>query len=262
MSLRTLLVGLGLVGLLGAAASADTIIGRYTDNVWFVNVDANAGFTGAGSDPILDYADSQNSVSGSGFFGTAAIASATTTATPTTGALKDKAQGTSTLELDLGSPIGAIPNDELHFSFSGTVSAQSATNSAGNPADAVFTGQAMAFMALRSTGTIPHGTVLGHVDLPALRSLGANETLLGLQVQENSTQILALTAGDPATSIDLKAFNTYRIILNYEARAPYGTDPSFGFSYDAGLAPIPEPATLALVALGGLAMLARRRKKN
>jgi hypothetical protein len=74
-----------------------------------------------------------------------------------------------------------------------------------------------------------------------------------------SPDVLTMNAGDPNATAPLYADAAYLITLDYMAKAPFGTDPPFTLGYLVGVNS-PEPATLSLLAVGGLGALLRRKR--
>jgi hypothetical protein len=177
---------------------------------------------------------------------------------------KDKAEVTCTSIFDYGAPVGPAANDQIAFEVAGTVSAFDARNIAVNPAAAVATAKGkVKFFLDAAYGGVAPGTVVGYLDFPALRSLLPYEELLTIHVTQESSlalppDVLTMNAGDPSATAPLYAGAAYLITLDYMAKAPFGTDPPFSVGYTVGVN-TPEPATLSLLALGGLALLRRRR---
>jgi hypothetical protein len=177
---------------------------------------------------------------------------------------KDKAEVTCTAIFDYGVPVGLGASDQIAFDVAGTVSAVDARNIAGNPAAAVATakGKVKFFLDAKYGGVAP-GTMVGYLSFPALRNLFPYEELLTVHVTQEglpaiSPDVLTMNAGDPSATAPLYADAAYLITLDYMAKAPSGTDPPFSIGYLVGVNS-PEPATLSLLAMGGLVALRRRR---
>jgi hypothetical protein len=232
-----------------------------------VEAKVTAGFDGPGSG-AADFASivappvTTNPLAGFHFPTTAF----TSTPPASSSAPKDKAEVGCTAIFDYGAPVGPGANDQIAFEVAGTVSALDAKNLAGNPADAVALahGSVMFFLDASYGGVAP-GTVVGYLSFPALRNLLPNEELLTVHVTQESLlaispDVLTINAGDPNATAPLYAEAQYLITLDYKAKAPFGTDPPFSVGYTVGVN-TPEPATLSLLALGGLAVLRRRGRK-
>ena len=71
--------------------------------------------------------------------------------------------------------------------------------------------------------------------------------------------IFTMHPGSGSAELNLLSDWVYILEFNYAFEVPHGVDPDFTMDYGIDLVPIPEPATLSLLALGGLAILRRRK---
>jgi hypothetical protein len=91
----------------------------------------------------------------------------------------------------------------------------------------------------------------------------------GVAVQLEDSTGTALSSASLPTSIDLSAYTSARFIISFEdwdvVADPWGDDAVFAKASGAldtmTFTPVPEPATMTLLALGGLAVLRKRRKQ-
>ena len=248
-------------------AAQASVIQTFAPNKARVEASVTAGFDGPGSGAL----DFSNFVAPPvmadppGFhFPTTAFIS---TPPASSSALTDKAEVGCTAIFDYGAPIGLGADDQIAFEVAGTVCALGARNLAGNPADAVALahGSVMFFLDAKYGRVVP-GTVVGYLSFPALRNLLPNEESLTVHVTQVSElaispDVLTMNPGDPSATAPLYAQAQYLITLDYKAKAPFGTDPPFSIGYAVGVN-TPEPATLSLLALGGLALLKRKHPGN
>lgn len=256
------------IGAIVAPSRAASVVGLHSANGAFLSAQVTSGFDGLGSVSGLDFDSDGMNANVPPPFGPPSppiTATAANTQLPFSSVTsKDIADVTSTVSFDFGAPFGLGPaNDTFGFTVAGTVSAVTAMNSAGNEASAYALVDSSLGLFVDDF-LFPAGTLVGTLELPAVRDLLAHEARLEINVMKNSAIIATLPAGSPAVSIDLFVGNFYQISLSYKASTPFGTDPPFSLDYIGTINPvIPEPVTALApgLMLGGL-LLRRRRSRD
>lgn len=257
-----------IVSLVVACAAvpgrADSMLSTDSANGGLLHSSLLLGFNGDGSVSGVDYTQTESfGLIQTDGFGISPATVSNSVAPASSTVAKDTASGTITTDFIYGAPFGAASSDTLLFSFSGTVSAVDAHNSALAPAAAFVSATgSLSFIIDRSGLTT--GDPAGLLVLPALRPLAPTESRIELQVVETAppsfftTTALDLIAGDPATSLTLHAGSRYEIDLFYKAVADFGTDPALSFDYQTQLV-VPEPSSWLLAASAAcLAIIPRR----
>ena len=248
------------------ALRAESVVGMFSANGVAIRTDARAGYDGAGSDPLVDYdiAPTDFKSGTADFLGGAAATMASATKIPAAGDPKDVADVEARTTFVFGGPFGGSLTDEVFFSVSGTVSAASAHNSAGNPAAAniLAVGTAAFFVDAGFGGAPPPGVIVGSVYLPVFIAPRAPEGVKEVTVFENEREVARLDAESLPFRVPLYTQNGYRIEFHYSALAPFGEDPPFSFEYRVAIRAVPEPTTAVMMAAVSMAWLTacRRRK--
>ena len=260
---------LGLCGLPSAVARGSTLV-SHSANAARIRASIDVGFVGAGSTGLDRDSDSQLAPFVLPAPG-AVVSVAVSASKPTPAFGSGTATGTINTQLTYGT------GDSDAFDFTGlvTLSALTALNTAGNMsgADVVAVGS-VTFMLDAGYGLHPitglptvAGDLVGKLVLAAPGPLGAYEMARNVSVVKDPSSTLVvvatLSAGDPATSVDLYVGSDYRINFEYIARVPHGIDPVFDINFSAESVVVPEPSVLAsLIGLGTMGLLAFARRRR
>ncbi len=259
--------------LLPPAAGAFSIIGDRSANGGLLTLHASYGFENAGglvsSVNEVDYFALVPGVGGPPDGAPVTLAPGTLLAHPdATSVAKDQARVSPRLTFEYGTPWGAVPADQISLDVTGIVSAEDA--SIFDPISAsMVAADALVKVAARlqffvDTILEPAGTVVGAVNLPALRALTPFEILLEASLVEDEGPVVALvSAGEAGETASVRAGHSYRLDVTYAARAPFGTDPPFSLGVLLPMTPIvPEPAALTLLGSGLVTLAAARRQRQ
>jgi MYXO-CTERM domain-containing protein len=245
---------LALVHALTLAGPAQALILDAAPNKVFTRASAEAAFEGVAN---LTASDVRTAVIE--YPGTPGGAAASVALLPFSGAAKDQASGS--LAISFLGGAGALA-DSFSFTFSGTVSAESALAAPGDPASARVTLQGQMFFYLDPLYTgLPAGSLLGSLRVDGLRSALPYESFsMTLSDNTGGTSML-LTPGGPGADLALLMGHGYSVTAAYTMAVPHGVDPDFSLvlAGTAALQPVPEPNS-GWLALLGLAWLAARRR--
>lgn len=245
---------LALALLIALAGPAQALILDAAPNKVFTSASAEAAFEGAAS---LAANDTQTAVIE--YPGMPGGAAAGVALRPFSGAAKDQASGS--LAISFLGGAGALA-DSFSFTFSGTVSAESALAAPGDPASARVTLQGAMFFYLDPLFTgLPAGSLLGSLRVDGLRTALPYESFSMTLSDETAGTSSLLTPGGPGADLPLLMGHGYSVTAAYTMAVPHGIDPDFALVLGgtAALQPVPEPNS-GWLALLGLAWLASRRR--
>lgn len=186
---------------------------------------------------------------------------------PATGHAKDIAEGSASVGITWGAPVGPAAYDEIRFNVSGMISAMEARDASGNPLTGFVevSARAMFYLDAGYAGAAPN-SVVGSLMLPSLRAMESFEHTLMLEVFVTPTDpmlsadVIALAGGDAGFRIDLRADHSYALVLSYAAEVPFGVDPPLDLNVAVTI--VPEPHSAAMACAGLMLLLRRRRGRD